>query len=292
VRARWRGRAPGGICAPARRGANVGLVIQEVLDARSLSPPAPAIPRRGPAAARLPDPGGAGGPLLPGDAPQLTLTSQPLNSGRLVELSGTVTDSDPTGVTVTFSGVVSASTTPDAAGYYVCAAQASALGDVSAVATDGEGLSSEAAQAVVTSPAPTLTLAVAYGTQRTITLSGRVTDDQPGACTVTFTGVATGSTPWPPASCRALRTPRRGSGRHRGPDSYAWSVRPCGAGPASRRSTPGVLAEVSRATAAGADRPDAETERLVFPVARRLWRTIRGRLPPPAPAVGRTVCGP
>jgi hypothetical protein len=130
----------------------------------------------------------------PASPPLISLTAQPLNSGRLVELSGTVTDSNPTSVTVTFSGVVSASTTPDAAGDFACSAQAVGLGTVSAVATDGAGLSSAPAQATLTNPAPTLTLTIAYGAQRSITLSGRVTDNQPGACTVTFTGVATGST--------------------------------------------------------------------------------------------------
>jgi hypothetical protein len=127
-------------------------------------------------------------------APQITLTAQPLNSGRLVELAGTVTDSDPATVTITFSGVVSASTTANASGSFDCAAQASGLGTVSAVGADTLGLTSNTAQATITSAAPTLTLAIAYGAQRTITLSGQVTDAQAGACTVQFTGVATGST--------------------------------------------------------------------------------------------------
>jgi hypothetical protein len=127
-------------------------------------------------------------------APQITLTAQPLNSGRLVELTGTVTDSDPATVTITFSGVVSASTTASASGKFDCTAQASALGTVSAVGSDTFGLTSNTAQATIASAAPTLTLAVAYGAQRTITLSGQVTDAQAGACTVQFTGAATGST--------------------------------------------------------------------------------------------------
>ena len=127
-------------------------------------------------------------------APQITLTAQPLNSGRLVELAGTVTDSDPATVTITFSGVVSASTTANAAGNYDCTVQASGLGTVSAVGSDTLGLTSNTAQATISSAAPSLTLALAYGSQRSITLSGRVTDAQAGACTVQFTGVATGST--------------------------------------------------------------------------------------------------
>ena len=127
-------------------------------------------------------------------APQITLTAHPLNSGRLVELAGTVTDSDPATVTITFGGVVSASTTANASGNYDCTAQASGLGTVSAVGSDSMGLTSNTAQATLTSTAPSLTLSIAYGSQRSVTLSGQVTDDQAGACTVQFTGVATGST--------------------------------------------------------------------------------------------------
>jgi hypothetical protein len=53
-----------------------------------------------------------------------------------------------------------------------------------------------------------------------------------------------------------------------------------------------VLAEVSRAAAAGAVRPSAGSERCAVPVARQLWQTIWCRLRPPAPNAGSTVCGP
>jgi hypothetical protein len=130
----------------------------------------------------------------PATPPQITLTVQPLNSGRMVQLSGTVVDDAPASVSITFSGVVSASATASASGAFSCTAQASGLGTVSAVGSDTFGLKSDTAQATVTNSAPSLTLSVAYGTQRNVTLSGRVTDAQAGACTVQFTGVATGST--------------------------------------------------------------------------------------------------
>jgi hypothetical protein len=57
-----------------------------------------------------------------------------------------------------------------------------------------------------------------------------------------------------------------------------------------------VRAEVARAFAVGAAGPDAEPERLLVLVARRLWPSVRGRLRP-RPAAGpqagfNTVCGP
>src|SRR5262245_48003946 len=49
------------------------------------------------------------------------------------------------------------------------------------------------ARATPTSAVPTLTLALAYGTERTVTLSGQVTAEAAGGLTVTFAGAATGS---------------------------------------------------------------------------------------------------
>jgi hypothetical protein len=127
-------------------------------------------------------------------APQITLAVQPLNSGRMVQLSGTVVDGNPASVAVIFRGVVSATTTASAAGNFRATAQASGLGTVSAVGVDDAGLSSNTAQAAVASSVPTLTLSLAYGAQRAVTLSGQVTAPAPGGLTVTFTGAAAGTT--------------------------------------------------------------------------------------------------
>jgi hypothetical protein len=104
-----------------------------------------------------------------------------------------VTDEAPASVVLTFSGVVSGTTTPDAAGHFSLAAEASGLGTVSAVGVDNENLSSNTAQAAVTSNAPAVTLNISYGQQRLVTLSGQVSDESPGGRTVVFAGVVQGS---------------------------------------------------------------------------------------------------
>jgi hypothetical protein len=57
-----------------------------------------------------------------------------------------------------------------------------------------------------------------------------------------------------------------------------------------------VRAEAARAVAVGEGGPDAEPERLIVLVARRLWPSVRDRLrprPAAAPRAGcSTVCGP
>lgn len=66
-----------------------------------------------------------------------------------------------------------------------------------AVATDGSGWLTEFSGnniAQVIAPAnPTLTLTVSYGTGRNVTLSGQVTDDEPGGLTVSFSGQVVGT---------------------------------------------------------------------------------------------------
>ncbi len=125
-------------------------------------------------------------------APQLSFTALPLGPHQ-VELSGYVSDDDPAGVTVNFSGVAAGSTMTDAAGAFDLTTQAYSLGVISAVAMDAAGLSSDVVQAAISASAPTLTLALTPGPQRTVTLSGQVMDATPGGLTVAFSGVASGS---------------------------------------------------------------------------------------------------
>jgi hypothetical protein len=118
----------------------------------------------------------------------------PLNNGRQVDLKGTVTDTNPASVALTFTGVASGTTTADATGRFDFVAQASGLGTVDAVAQDGQKSTSNTATATFAVTPPSLTLTISYGSQRTVTLSGRVTGPAVGSLTVTFTGVVTGST--------------------------------------------------------------------------------------------------
>jgi hypothetical protein len=116
----------------------------------------------------------------------------PDNNSKWVDLSGTVTDSNPSSVTVTFGGVVSGSTHADATGHFDVHLLASGLGAVTASGVDQDAASASA-YATVAATAPSLTLNLAYGPNRTVTLSGKVTDAQPNGLVVTFAGVVTGS---------------------------------------------------------------------------------------------------
>jgi hypothetical protein len=125
-------------------------------------------------------------------APVITLSATVLpNHG--VQLSGTVTDSQPQGISVMFSGAASGTTTTDANGNYSFMTTNANLGQVSAVGVDQQQLVSNTAVANIAVAAPTLTLSVTYGTQRSVTLSGQVTGIDAGNQTITFTGMVTGT---------------------------------------------------------------------------------------------------
>jgi hypothetical protein len=114
-------------------------------------------------------------------------------TGHTVRLSGFVAGTDLAGTTISISGVASGQATADATGFFSLQTDASGLGLVVAnIVNSGQIV--DTAQALVTTMTPSLTLTVTYGAQRTVTLSGRVTDESPGGLTVNFTGAAAGST--------------------------------------------------------------------------------------------------
>jgi hypothetical protein len=113
---------------------------------------------------------------------------------KQVQLMGSVTADNPAGVTVTFDGQMTGSVTTDAYGHFSYTGVATALGNVTAVATDQNGQTSSIATAQITSMPPSLTAMVTYGSQRQVTVSGTVMDESPGGLTVTFNGVVTGTT--------------------------------------------------------------------------------------------------
>jgi hypothetical protein len=96
----------------------------------------------------------------------------PDNNSKWVDLSGTVTDSNPSSVTVTFGGVVSGSTHADATGHFDVHLLASGLGAVTASGVDQDAASASA-YATVAATAPSLTLNLAYGPNRTTERLGR-----------------------------------------------------------------------------------------------------------------------
>src|SRR5437868_5914973 len=82
-----------------------------------------------------------------------TLYAAPTNSGKQVSVSGSLIADHPASTTVTFSGVVSGSTTADSYGNFSWGGLATSLGTVTAVATDS-GLDSYAVDATLSSDAP------------------------------------------------------------------------------------------------------------------------------------------
>jgi hypothetical protein len=110
---------------------------------------------------------------------------------------GHVSDPTPATVDVSLSGAVAAHVTPNSTGdfNYVCSWSGGTT--VNALATDSQNLTSDPASATITNPTlanPFITLSVTYGTQRSITLTGRVIDTAPSGLTVWIGGAATGST--------------------------------------------------------------------------------------------------
>jgi hypothetical protein len=123
-----------------------------------------------------------------GGGPTITSFTAFTEPGHIVELRGTVTDNDPASVLLTFSGAATGYTTADSAGHFDFFSANASLGTATAVAVDGQNLSSPPASANITDPAPVLTLSISYGRHTTVTLSGSVTDVDLVGLTVTLTG--------------------------------------------------------------------------------------------------------
>jgi len=125
-------------------------------------------------------------------APVMTLNVLELARNQ-VQLSGHVTDENPTAVVVTFGGQASGVAVPNSSGDYSVIKPASGLGMITASGTDAEGLTSMPVLMNFTSAVPTLTLSYTWLGDRGVHLTGHVTDEFPGNRTVTFTGAASGS---------------------------------------------------------------------------------------------------
>ena len=132
---------------------------------------------------------GPGSPL----APSITWFSAQVLPGHMAVLSGVVSDSSPSGCSVTFSGAASGSTGCDGSGDFSYTTSSANLGKVFAVARDGAGLWSGPVRAFISVPPPVVSLSLTYGSETTVTLSGQVTDLDASSLAVTFTGVVSGS---------------------------------------------------------------------------------------------------
>ena len=122
------------------------------------------------------------------------LSVNPTGDGKNVLLSGSVQDESPAGLTVSFSGVSSGSTTTDASGNFSLVALASDLGDVTATVSDAWGAASLPATATLGSQAPVVQLDQPQ-TDATgmVTVSGYVSALSPGGLSVDVSGAVNGT---------------------------------------------------------------------------------------------------
>ena len=104
-----------------------------------------------------------------------------------VQLTGSVSDDGAvSGLTVSFSGVVSGSTSTNADGDFLCVLTASALGSITATVTDDGGLSSDPCSADLTNVAPTISVSASQGVGGCWIIEGSVSDEWAYGLTVTL----------------------------------------------------------------------------------------------------------
>jgi len=131
-------------------------------------------------------------------APTLLSFNVSRGAGHNIQVSGVVQDDNPTAVHIDLSGVASGSFTPNAAGFFNGSSVTSGFGQIAAQASDSEGSS-----AILTSDyqnlAPQLQLSTVQTGPDEFTVSGVVTDEDPGSTTVSLTGVV-GATVQPSAN--------------------------------------------------------------------------------------------
>lgn len=127
--------------------------------------------------------GGASGPVM-------TLSIS-YNGQTSVTLSGVVTDNSASvsGLAVTFTGEVSASTVTNSSGYFSMTTNAAGLGNITATTTDAFGLTGSSS-VTVSSQAPAISnFQWVQGANYTFTFTATVTDASPSGLTVTFGGI-------------------------------------------------------------------------------------------------------
>jgi hypothetical protein len=128
--------------------------------------------------------------------PVITSFTATALAGSTVRLSGTVSDDDPSSVSISFGGPIGGMTTAGASGAFSYTAEASASGTETASATDGNALVSDTVQTPVTiaTPSrPSLTLNITSAGRNLVVLSGQVRAGSPGGLTVSFSGMLSGS---------------------------------------------------------------------------------------------------
>jgi len=122
-------------------------------------------------------------------APFISYTHSPAGLHNFL-ITGHVYDDQPGGLTVQFSGAYSGLTVTGRLGDFCMVIQPKQLGSLFAHVTDGEGLSSEAVQDVLTSAAPTISnFTATHLLGNCWTFSGVVTDELPGGLVVQLGGL-------------------------------------------------------------------------------------------------------
>jgi hypothetical protein len=125
------------------------------------------------------------------NCPSCTITSfnATPTTGTTVQLTGQVSDPNPTSVQITFSGQMSGTASVNPDGSFSFTGQANNLGAVYAQGVDGVKDMSNQATAYISATAPTVSnVAISYGPQRQVTITGNVQDESPSMCTVYFSG--------------------------------------------------------------------------------------------------------
>lgn len=123
-------------------------------------------------------------------APMIEFIMTATGPGQTVDITGSVTDDvDPTGLVVTFSGVVTGSATVDSTGAFNLTTVATALGTATASVTDAGGLDADV-DALLDDLMPMIDgLTVTQLNATDWQVSGQVTDEFPGGLTVYFGGI-------------------------------------------------------------------------------------------------------
>lgn len=110
-----------------------------------------------------------------------------------VQLSGTVSDCNLSSVEVSFGGMVMGTAYADSSGQFNFTTNQANLGTVSASAVDATGASSNLSYTNLSVAPPSVTAQVSYGAQQNVTVSGVVSDIDPGGRTVQISGAVNGS---------------------------------------------------------------------------------------------------
>lgn len=156
------------------------------------------------------------------------LTVNPTGNGTYVQLLGSVQDESPSGLTVSFSGVVSGSTTTDATGNFSLVALASNLGNLTAATSDVWGAASQPASATLSDSGPVVLLNPPQANMDgTVTVSGTVSDMTPGGALVSISGVVSGSVTTDSSGAFSLTAQASGPGTITATATNVWNQASC-----------------------------------------------------------------